>query len=306
MAVDKERVWFGVGLGDWSGADVAATEEIVRQVVQADRDGLDLFAVADHPYFGQRLDAYATVGFCLGQTSRISGVVTVTNLPSRPAPVLARTVTSLGALSGGRIVLGIGAGGSWDAITTLGVTRLTPAMAVVAVEEAITLVRALSSGGEPVTVEGQVYRVSGLEPAPVPAPPVWTGAIGPKALAVTGRLADGWVPGRGADWLSAGYRESRPVIDEAAAAAGRDPAEIVTVYNFGGPVTDSPQSPARDADGRWLGGTVGQWIDELTGAVVDHGASGFVYRAPDGIRPDIALARWAHEIVPAVREAVNK
>jgi hypothetical protein len=45
---------------------------------------------------------------------------TFTNLPSRSAPVLARTVTSLGALSGGRIVLGIGAGGSWDAITTLG------------------------------------------------------------------------------------------------------------------------------------------------------------------------------------------
>jgi alkanesulfonate monooxygenase SsuD/methylene tetrahydromethanopterin reductase-like flavin-dependent oxidoreductase (luciferase family) len=120
MAVSKERVWFGVGLGDWSGADVAATGEVVPQVVQADRDGLDLFAVADHPYFGQRLDAYAVLGFCLGQTSRISGVVTVTNLPSRPAPVLARTVTSLGALSGGRIVLGIGAGGSWDAITTLG------------------------------------------------------------------------------------------------------------------------------------------------------------------------------------------
>ena len=123
-------------------------------------------------------------------------------------------------------------------------TRLTPAMAVVAMEEAITLVRALSSGGVPVTFEGQVYRVSGLEPAPVPAPPVWTGTVGPKALAVTGRLADGWVPGRGADWLSAGYRASRPIIDEAAVAGGRDPAEIVTVYNFGGPITDSPQSPA--------------------------------------------------------------
>jgi alkanesulfonate monooxygenase SsuD/methylene tetrahydromethanopterin reductase-like flavin-dependent oxidoreductase (luciferase family) len=178
-------------------------------------------------------------------------------------------------------------------------------MAVVAMEEAITLVRALSSGGVPVTFEGQVYRVSGLEPAPVPAPPVWTGTVGPKALAVTGRLADGWVPGRGADWLSAGYRASRPIIDEAAVAGGRDPAEIVTVYNFGGPITDSPQSPARDADGRWLGGTVGQWIDELTSAVVDHGASGFVYRAPEGTRPDLALGRWAHEIVPAVREAVS-
>ena len=61
----------------------------------------------------------------------------------------------------------------------------------------------------------QAQRERALRLQPVPAPPVWTGAIGPKALAVTGRLADGWVPGRGADWLSAGYRESRPVIDEA-------------------------------------------------------------------------------------------
>src|SRR5260370_687999 len=178
MAVDKQRLWFGVGLGDWSGADVAATGEIVPQVVQADRDGLGVCAVADHPYFGQRLDAYAVLGLCLGQTSRISGVVTVTNLPSRPAPVLARTVTSLSALSSGRIVLGIGAGGSWDAITTLGVTRLTPAMAVVAMEEAITLVRTLSSGSEPVPfplpadpASRQPASVGVAPTAPPPAPP---------------------------------------------------------------------------------------------------------------------------------------
>jgi Luciferase-like monooxygenase len=87
-----------------------------------------LFSVADHPYFGKRLDAYATVGFGLGRTERISGVVTITN-PARTVILLARTVSSLAALSGGRVVLGIGAGGSWDAIASLGVTRLTPALA---------------------------------------------------------------------------------------------------------------------------------------------------------------------------------
>jgi hypothetical protein len=42
--------------------------------------------VADHPYFGDKLDAYALTGFLLGQTERITGMVTVTNLPSRPRP----------------------------------------------------------------------------------------------------------------------------------------------------------------------------------------------------------------------------
>ena len=79
-------------------------------------------------------------------------MVTVTNLPSRPAPVLARTLTSLSALSGGRVILGIGAGAIWDMIVKLGIPRLDGA-AVRAMAEAITLVRALSGGGEPVTFE---------------------------------------------------------------------------------------------------------------------------------------------------------
>ena len=50
------------------------------------------------------------LSFALGQTERITGMVTATNVPCRPAAVLARTVTSLSALSGGRALLGIGAG----------------------------------------------------------------------------------------------------------------------------------------------------------------------------------------------------
>ena len=45
-------------------------------------------------------------------------------------------------------------------------------------------------------------------------------------------------------------------------------------------------------------------MEELTGAVLEHGASGFVYREPGGILTAAGLARWAEEVVPAVREAV--
>ena len=45
----ERTVWFGCGLGAWNGADVATAAESARLVVQADREGLDLFAVADHP-----------------------------------------------------------------------------------------------------------------------------------------------------------------------------------------------------------------------------------------------------------------
>lgn len=300
----ERSVLFGASLGQWNGADAGNVAGVLELASTADREGLDLFTIADHPYFGDKLDAYATVAFALGRTSRVSGVVGVTNLPARPAPVLARTITSLSALSGGRVVLGMGAGAIWDMITKLGVPKLTPGAAVLAMEEAIFLVKSLSGGGDPVTFDGSFYQVAGLDPAPVPTPPVWTGSVGPKSLAVTGRVADGWIPSQGADWLSKLYRESRPLIDEAAAGAGRDPAEVINVYNFGGRITPEPLAATRDDDGRWIGGSVRQWVDELTTAVLEHGVGGFIYRATDDTPGPVAVTRFARDIVPAVREAV--
>ncbi|MFI7462524.1 LLM class flavin-dependent oxidoreductase [Nonomuraea sp. NPDC049646] len=293
------------GFGAHSG--VEDLPELLRMVQQADRDGLDLFSLSDHPYLGERLDAYATIGFLLGGTRHIAGLANVTNLPTRPAPMLARTVTSLSALSNGRVVLGMGAGGLWDRIADMGVPRQTPGDAVDAFEEAIVLIRKLSGGGAPVTHEGRHYRVREIEPAPVAAPPVWTGSNGPKSLAATGRVADGWIPGHAADWRSDRYRTSRPIIDEAAAAVGRDPREIRTIYNFPGRITDRPLPATRDHDGRWIGGSVRQWVEELTEAVLEHDASGFVlFSAGHGATDLPTLARWAQEIVPSVREAVAK
>jgi alkanesulfonate monooxygenase SsuD/methylene tetrahydromethanopterin reductase-like flavin-dependent oxidoreductase (luciferase family) len=293
------------GFGAHSGIEDGP--ELLRMTQQADRDGLDIFSLSDHPYLGRRLDAYATIGFVLGRTQHLRGLANVTNLPTRPAPMLARTVTSLSALSGGRIVLGMGAGGLWDRIADMGVPRLSPAEAVDAFEEAIVLIKLLSGGGPPVTYEGRHYQVDQIEPAPVAAPPVWTGSVGPKSLAATGRVADGWIPGHAADWLSERYRASRPVIDDAAAAVGRDPREIRTFFNFPGRITDRPLSATRNRDGRWIGGSVGQWVEELTGAVLEHDASGFTLFSPDGGTPDaISLGRWAAEIAPAVREVIAK
>jgi alkanesulfonate monooxygenase SsuD/methylene tetrahydromethanopterin reductase-like flavin-dependent oxidoreductase (luciferase family) len=294
---------FGIGVS----TAVAAVPDTLNLAVQADRAGLDLLTVSDHPYHADRLDAYAEIGVLLGRTERISGLVSVTNLPTRPASMLARTVTSLSALTGGRIVLGMGVGGLWDDIARLGFTKLTPGQAVRAFEEGIRLVKMLGGGGGPVTFDGEFYQVTDLEPAAETMPPVWTGSVGPKSLAVTGRVADGWMPGRAADWLSERYRTSRPVIDKAAVDAGRDPADIATVYNFPGRISAQPLRNTRSDDGRWIGGSPAQWIEELTGAVLDHDAAGFVLFGPGGSTPDAdAAARWAGEIVPAVREAVAK
>src|ERR1700728_5283929 len=103
------KVLFGLGLE----TDVHQVNEMLGHARFADGAGLDVVSLSDHPYFAERIDAYAALGFVLGATSNIPAAVIMTNLLSRPAPILARTVTGLSTISGGRVVLGIGAGGMW-------------------------------------------------------------------------------------------------------------------------------------------------------------------------------------------------
>jgi alkanesulfonate monooxygenase SsuD/methylene tetrahydromethanopterin reductase-like flavin-dependent oxidoreductase (luciferase family) len=291
---------FGYG----SPADVRDVTAVLRLAAQADRDGLDHVSVSDHPYVADLLDGYATIGVLLGRTQHLSAFVNVTNLPLRPAPVLARTATSLAALSGGRFILGLGAGGAWDRITTMGVPGLRPGEAVEAFEEAMQLVHTMSDGGRPAPTKH--YPIGQLKPANVPAPLIWTGSNGPKSLAATGRQADGWIPGHAADWLSDRYRWSRPIIDEAALSVGRKPSDVATIYNFPGALTASPARRTRDDEGRWIGGSPAQWIEELTGAILEHGAAGFTLFPRGADAYDVQVARWAQEVVPAIRAAVSQ
>jgi len=297
----NQKVLFGLGLE----TGVHHVSEMLGRARFADGAGLDLVSLSDHPYFAERLDAYAALGFVLGATSDITGVVICTNLLSRPAPMLARTVTGLSTISGGRVVLGMGAGGLEEEIAALGVPRLSPAARVRALEEAIIVVRALSGGGDPVTFDGEFYHVSGLTPAAAATPPIWTGSLGPKALAVTGRRADGWIPGHLADWRSTQVAESRPIVDEAAASVGRNPADVDTIYNVSGRLSRAPLRETRDDEGRWIGGGAAQWVEELTFAALEHGAAAFIYLLPPGESlSDVTLNLWAREVVPAVREAI--
>jgi hypothetical protein len=201
----------------------------------------------------------------------------------------------------------MGAGGIWDEIVALGVPRLSPAARVRALEEAIMVVRALSGGGDPITFDGEFYQVTELAPAAAPTPPIWIGSLGPKNLAVTGRHADGWIPGHLADWRSALVAGSRPIVDEAAASVGRDPAAVDTIYNVSGRIGRDPLPNTRDDDGTWIGGGVAQWVEELTFAVLECAAAAFIYLVPPGeVIDDTTLNLWANEVVPAVREAIAK
>ena len=264
----------------------AAAGQVLALAQEADERGLDLVTVQDHPYQPAFLDAWTLLSVIAAHTSRVSVMPNVANLPLRPPAVLARSAASLDLLSGGRVELGLGTGAFWDAIEAMGGPRRTPGEAVEALEEAITIIRALWSDERTPRIEGRHYRLTGAKPGPVPTHPIgiWLGAYQPRMLALTGRAADGWLPSMGyagPERLAA----MNAVIDESATAAGRSPADVRRFYNI-----DASTDPTAE------------WAGRLAELALAEGISGFIVTVELG--DGAALARFAEEVAPAVRELV--
>jgi alkanesulfonate monooxygenase SsuD/methylene tetrahydromethanopterin reductase-like flavin-dependent oxidoreductase (luciferase family) len=147
-----------------------ATEEPLRLGVLADELGFDLLGIQDHPYQRRFFDTWTLLTAIAMRTERISLFPDVANLPLRPPAMLAKAAASLDILSGGRLELGLGAGGFWDAIVAYGGPRRTPAESVSAVEEAIQVIRLLWSGQHGIRYEGKIYELKGAHSGPLPRP----------------------------------------------------------------------------------------------------------------------------------------
>ena len=255
-----------------------ATEQPLELAKIADELGFDLLGVQDHPYQRRFYDTWTLLTAIAMRTERITVFPDVANVPLRPPAVLAKAAATLDILSGGRLELGLGAGGFWDAIKAYGGPARTPGESVSALEEAIQVIRLLWSGQHGIRFDGKFYSLAGAHSGPVPAHPIgiWLGGYKPRMLSVIGRLADGWVPSYG--YLKApDLLEGNRRIDEAAIAAGRDPRTIRRVLNAG----------YLDAE-------------TLVSLVVDHGMDTFlVSEDPDEMRT------FATEVAPRVREQVE-
>ncbi len=141
--------------------------------------------------------------------------------------------------------------------------------------------RALSGGGDPVSFEGEFYQVTELTPGGTNATELGRRAR-PKALAVTVDTPPGgyW---HLADWRSTLVPESRPIVDEAAASVGRPCRCGHHLQRLQAAwIRHRSQSPA--TRGRWIGGGVTLWVEELTYAVLEVGRRRLSICAPPGER----------------------
>lgn len=176
-----------------TAAELDASRALARR---ADALGVDLIGVQDHPYQWRFVDTWMLMATILAETNRIRLFPDVANLPLRGPAMIAKQAASLDVLSGGRFELGLGAGAFWEAIRAMGGPVRSSREALESLEEAIRIIRLFWSGGRTIRFDGRHYSVSGFHPGPAPAHPIgiWLGVGKPRALNLTGRLADGWVP----------------------------------------------------------------------------------------------------------------
>ncbi|MGW5687861.1 LLM class flavin-dependent oxidoreductase [Nonomuraea sp. NPDC003754] len=288
---------FGIQLAP-DAASINAIRDLARL---ADQEGLDLLGVQDHPYAAAHADAFALMATVLAETERLRVFPDVASLPLRGPAMLGKTAATLDLLSGGRFELGLGSGAFWPAITAMGGPSRTSPEALRALEESIEIIRAMWRPGENVRVKGEYYTVDGVHAGPAPAHQVgiWVGSVGPRAHALTGRLADGWAAPIPHYLPYEKWRPSQDLIDNAARDAGRDPASITRMAQLVGDITETRGAAVRLEGETPIRATAEEWAQVLADLATETGFDTFVYwpENPDATQ----LLRWAREVVPATR-----
>jgi 5,10-methylenetetrahydromethanopterin reductase len=211
--------------------------ELVELAVRAEALGYDDFWLADERFFRE---AYTILGLAAARTSRIRLGPGVTDPYSRHPALTAMAIATLDEVSGGRAVLGLGAGVS--GFRELGVDASRSA---VAIREAVTLIRGLLAG-QTVTLKGeQVSFADGRLDVRAPRAdvPIYVASQRDAGCRVAGRVADGAImQGCVADPLVRFFKDR---VAEGAQRAGRDPAGVELVARINVCIADDAAA-ARD------------------------------------------------------------
>ncbi len=219
----------------WTRGNAAATvAKSVRYARLADEAGFDSVWLNEDP---EGWDAFAVLGALSRETTRLRLGTGVTNPFHRHPNLMAASVATLDRLTGGRAFLGLGRGQPEWYARALGIEPHPP---LALLEETLDLLdqwwtppyRAMADG--PLAIHGWERSI-----APVARPPIYLAAVGPKALELAGRRADGVLFNELASpaylsWAIAHVRES-------AVNAGRNPDDLAFFVNPAVYVTDDPE-----------------------------------------------------------------
>lgn len=227
--------------------------QVVSLMKRAERNGFRYGWTFDSAVLWQ--EPFVIYSQILANTQKLHIGPMVTNPGTRTWEVTASTFATLNDMYGNRTVCGIGRGDS--AMRVAGRKPNT----LVRLGEAIDVIRDLAEGREAV-VDGNPIRIPWIKNGKLP---VWMAAYGPKALALAGEKADGFILQLADLYLTEWMVKA---VREAATAAGRDPAAITICVAAPAYVGDD-LSHARDQC-RWFGGMVGNHVADLVGRYGEH------------------------------------
>ena len=220
--------FFLSGLGNM----YANLDHIKKAVIEADALGFDAVLMPDHYMWGtmdgghrfpdpySTLETWVALTYLAGRTERIGLGTLVTPVPFRPPAQLAKILSTLDVLSGGRVILGVGAG--WSQVEFDGYSEWgSPKVRVDKTEEGVKLILRLWTEDE-VDHEGRYFKAKGavLEPKPVqrPHPPLLFAGPGRRMLSMAGRYGDlVYIP----MWTQGSHEEAKARVMRAAERAGR-------------------------------------------------------------------------------------
>jgi probable F420-dependent oxidoreductase len=237
---------------------------VLAETREADANGWYGVWLADHymPDTGDITPARGDIYECWGLLPAMAAVSERVRLGTLVSPtsvhhpaLLAKRAATIDRLSGGRLVLGLGAGWQLNEHHAYGIELEPPGKRVSRFSEAITIVRSLLDE-ETTTFHGEFYDFTDApcDPKPVQSPlPLLVGTKGPRMLRITARYANEWNT-----WAAPELAERRRSLAEACEQTGRDPATVWTSVNALIDLDGSGPS-----SGRTLTGTAPQVIDQL-------------------------------------------
>ena len=205
-----------IPLGDITPGEFQTPQAVQEMSVALENAGIDACYVTDHPapdaeWLQQgmghdALDPFAAFAFVAAATTRLRLHTNIVVMAYRNPFLTAKSAATVQVLSGGRLILGVGAGYQKSEFEALGIDFHKRGKIF---DEALEVIRMAWAGG-PVIFQGMHFKAGGNEPRPVPdpAPPIWIGGGSDKAVERAARWGDGWCPFFAAPTMSALNRDT--------------------------------------------------------------------------------------------------
>jgi alkanesulfonate monooxygenase SsuD/methylene tetrahydromethanopterin reductase-like flavin-dependent oxidoreductase (luciferase family) len=205
--------------------------------------------IVDHLQSGDAalLEGFTALTYLAARHPRLTFGHNVLCQSFRSPALVAKMAATLQFMSGGRFILGMGAGWSEEEYWSYGYDFPSAGVRVAQLEEALQIIRAMWTQDR-ATFEGIHYRVrdARCEPRPDPLPPVMVGAFRPKMLRLVARYADWW---NASSSGVARYRRMTGQLERACTAEDRDPATVRRTWSGGcacAPTQEEAERVARD------------------------------------------------------------